>query len=415
MAGTTRVFISYSSKDTNIVDRLKGALSDAGVVVWLDHEQLTPGTPNWEIKVREGIAQATHIVYVASPDAALSPYVIHEIEMARGKGKTVLPFWIRGENWYDCAPMGWYRTQYTDGRDAAYSPGLATLLAALGVSAPQTAYPPPDVSPRLISLSFRGVNVAGAQAIIPPLVSVAADPILMGSDKAKDREASDSEIPQHRVELPAFQLGTYPVTVAEYALAVRAGVVREPPTAGAVTWQTQLQRLDHPVVCVSWQDATAYVAWLREVTGQRGWRLPSEAQWEKAARWDAARGVSAIYPWGDHFDPHRCNVYESGLGATNAVGSYPGGDRARSGASPCGAEEMAGNVWEWTSSLYKPYPYIATDGREDEHSTGNRTLRGGSWVSIARYARAACRDNLRWDNLISDVGFRLALSPSAGS
>ncbi|HEX2348943.1 MAG TPA: toll/interleukin-1 receptor domain-containing protein [Ktedonobacterales bacterium] len=109
MADSARVFISYSSKDTDIVNRLKAALVNAGVAVWLDHEQLTSGTPNWEAIVREGITQASHIVYVASPDAAASPFVIHEIEMARGNGKTVLPFWIRGENWYDCAPMGWYR------------------------------------------------------------------------------------------------------------------------------------------------------------------------------------------------------------------------------------------------------------------------------------------------------------------
>jgi hypothetical protein len=166
MAGPARVFISYSSNDTAIVDRLKAALSEAGVVVWLDHEQLTPGTPNWQVKVREGIRQATHVVYAASETAALSPYVIHEIEMARGEGKPVIPFWIRGEKWYDCTPMGWYPAQYTDGRAAAYATGLARLLLSLGVSGsasssqvsvqaikpsapPKPSYPPPDVPSRL--------------------------------------------------------------------------------------------------------------------------------------------------------------------------------------------------------------------------------------------------------------------------
>ncbi len=176
----------------------------------------------------------------------------------------------------------------------------------------------------------------------------------MGSDKSRDREAFDDELPQHRVELAAFQIGKYPVTVAEYALAVTAGAVPEPPAVGSVTWQTQLQHLDHPVVCVSWQDATAYAAWLRTVTErQTGWRLPSEAQWEKAARWDPAANASRIYPWGDSFDTSRCNTYESGIGTTTPVGSYPASDQRRSGASPCGAEDMAGNVWEWTSSLYQ--------------------------------------------------------------
>jgi formylglycine-generating enzyme required for sulfatase activity len=273
-------------------------------------------------------------------------------------------------------------------------------------------FPPPDVPARLVGLGFRGVNVTGAQAILPPLIPVAAGPFLMGSDKARDREASDDETPQQRIELAAFQIGKYPVTVAEYALAVRAGAVREPPAAGNVAWQTQLRHPDHPAVNVSWQDATAYVAWLREVTGRPEWRLPSEAQWEKASRWDAGRKVSRIYPWGDNFDKNRCNTSESGVKTTTPIGSYPASDARRSGASPWGAEDMAGNVWEWTSSLYKPYPYTVTDGREDQDSTENRTLRGGSWYNGARFARAAYRNDVfRWVNFVNYLGFRLALSP----
>ena len=277
------------------------------------------------------------------------------------------------------------------------------------------SYPLPEISARLANLGYRGVNRAGTPAILAPLVSVAAGPFLMGSDKKRDKEAYDDETPQHRVELAAYQIGTYPVTVAEYALAVGAGAVREPPTSGGVTWQAQLQHADHPVVCVSWQDTQKYLTWLRAATGQPDWRLPSEAQWEKAARWDAARGVSRIYPWGDSFDTKRCNTRESRIMTTTPVGSYPASDAQRSGASPCGAEEMAGNVWEWTSSVYKPYPYTPSDGREDANSTGNRTLRGGSWVNDARDARAAFRDSIGWDDLYVSGGFRLAWPPPAGS
>jgi formylglycine-generating enzyme required for sulfatase activity len=158
-----------------------------------------------------------------------------------------------------------------------------------------------------------------------------------------------------------------------------------------LNWRTQLQRLDHPVVAVSWQDANAYIAWLREVTRQPDWRLPSEAQWEKAARWDARATASRNYPWGDSFDKERCNTSQSGIGFTTPVGSYPASDERRSGASPSGAEEMAGNVWEWTSSLYKPYKYSESDGRESPESTENRTLRGGSWDYVAWGARGVPR------------------------
>ncbi len=231
----------------------------------------------------------------------------------------------------------------------------------------------------------------------------------MGSDKRHDNQAYGSELPQHQVSLSAYQIARFPVTVAEYACAVRAKAVREPPKGYLGTdWQTQLQRLDHPVVCISWQDALVYTRWLAKMTGQP-WRLPTEAEWEKAARWDAERQISRVYPWGDAFDKARCNTSESGIKTTTSVGSYPGGD------SPSGALDMAGNVWEWTSTLFAPYPYTASDSREVEDSTRHRVLRGGSWDNGAKDARAACRSATRPD-YFSDggFGFRLALTP-AGS
>jgi formylglycine-generating enzyme required for sulfatase activity len=311
--------------------------------------------------------------------------------------------------------------------DQHFNHDVEQLIARLApLLEPKPVFPLPDVPPGLARLGFRGVNLTGTPAIAPPLVSVAAGRFLMGSDKARDPQAYDDETPQHPVEVAAFQIGKYPVTVAEYALAVSAKAVREPPTQKAfeyagvtypeLTWQMQLQRLDYPVVCVSWQDANAYITWLRTVTRQADWRLPSEAQWEKAARWDAGANASRIYPWGDTFDQERCNTSESAHKSTTPVGSYPASDARRSGASPCGAEDMAGNVWEWTSSLYSRYKYIESDGREDQKSTENRTLRGGSWYYYARGARAAFRLNVRPGILGHDDGFRLALSrASAGS
>jgi formylglycine-generating enzyme required for sulfatase activity len=278
---------------------------------------------------------------------------------------------------------------------------------------PPPRYPLPDVPARLASLGLRGVNRNGAPAIIPPLISIPAGPFLMGSDKRQDQNALDNEHPQQQVQVAAFQIATYPVTVAEYALAVRAGAVREPkPTYNEVTWAIQLQRLDHPVVNVSWQDANAYIAWLNSIEGINGpgWRLPTEAEWEKAARWDPQRQVSRLYPYGDTFDKDRCNTAESGIKTTTPVGSYPATDARRSGASPYSIEDMAGNVWEWTSSLYKPYPYIQGDGREDQKSTENRALRGGSWLSYARNARAAYRYGNGPGNFSISIGFRLVLA-----
>jgi formylglycine-generating enzyme required for sulfatase activity len=228
--------------------------------------------------------------------------------------------------------------------------------------------------------------------LVPPVCDVPAGSFLMGSDKRKNPQASDIELRQPKVTLTAFQIGKYPVTVAEYTCFVRGGY-QEPRD-----WQAQLSKLDYPVVHISWYDAVAYVKWLAERTGLI-WRLPSEAQWEKAARGTDGR----IYPWGDQFDASRCNTGESWKRGTTPVGSYP------SGASPYGALDMTGNVWEWTSSVFKPYPYSATDGRESEGSPGDLVRRGGSWgTSAPAGVRAAFRDYSAPYYTSGNAGFRLA-------
>jgi formylglycine-generating enzyme required for sulfatase activity len=148
---------------------------------------------------------------------------------------------------------------------------------------------------------------------------------------------------------------------------------------------------DYPRTNVTWNEADAYCA-------ARGMRLPTEAEWEYAAR--GPDGL--VFPWGNDFDGSRLNYcegdcpynwkdtnYSDGYGTTAPVGSYP------AGASWVGALDMAGNVWEWTSSIYAfPYPYFASDGRENQNDPASkRTLRGGSWNWIAADTRAMSRDD----------------------
>jgi formylglycine-generating enzyme required for sulfatase activity len=136
------------------------------------------------------------------------------------------------------------------------------------------------------------------------------------------------------------------------------------------------------VVAVSWEDARRYCAWRTETSG-RAHRLPTEAEWEKAAR--GPDGL--LYPWGDKWDPTYCNTAEGGLEEMAPVGSYP------QGASPYGVLGMAGNVWEWTSSARADYPYDPADGREavKEGDCSRRIVRGGSFLLDRRYARCAVR------------------------
>jgi formylglycine-generating enzyme required for sulfatase activity len=214
-------------------------------------------------------------------------------------------------------------------------------------------------------------------------VTIPAGDFLMGSDKSKDRLAFDDEMPQHILYLPEFRIARVPVTVAQFAAFVKA--------AGFETKANQDARdkAEHPITRVSWYDAVEFCRWA-------GVRLPTEAEWEKAARGTDGR----IWPWGTDPPTEKLCNFNLNVKDTTPVRRYP------EGVSEYGLLDMAGNVWEWTSSLFKPYRYDAGDGREDLGSDGGRTLRGGSFLDTAQDVRCASR----WDFPLDrddDIGFRV--------
>src|SRR5690606_19684012 len=150
----------------------------------------------------------------------------------------------------------------------------------------------------------------------------------------------DAEKPAHHLFVPEFRIARTPVTNAQYYLYIQA-THAQPPSY----WedgQPPKDKLSHPVVAVRWDDASQYCEWVSTVTGKLV-RLPTEAEWEKAARGDKDLRE---YPWGDEFDGIKCNTTELGLGDTSPVGIFP------SGASPYGCLDMSGNVWEWVQDWY---------------------------------------------------------------
>jgi formylglycine-generating enzyme required for sulfatase activity len=207
------------------------------------------------------------------------------------------------------------------------------------------------------------------------------------------------ETPQHIVDISYdYWLARFPVTNEQYNAYVKARVKEHPVS----DW---VKKKNHPVLRVAWEDAMTYCKWLNEqLVGKLPsgliLRLPTEAEWEKAARGSDGR----IYPWGDFFEKNRCNSEDSGIGDTTPVDAYsPQGD------SSYGCADMAGNVWEWTHSLSKSYPYTPNDGRENENGIGSHILRGGSF----RTGRHGVRGANRFDRKISDApnGFRLVVAP----
>lgn len=129
-AGLT-LFVSYSHQDDNFARRLISDLHTQGIGVWIDHERLTPGTADWDREIRRGIGAAKGVIYVASEDAAASPYVSDELAVARDNHVVVYPLWARGGKWSSCAPLGWGRTQYIDAREGKYEAAVRALVASI--------------------------------------------------------------------------------------------------------------------------------------------------------------------------------------------------------------------------------------------------------------------------------------------
>jgi eukaryotic-like serine/threonine-protein kinase len=227
-------------------------------------------------------------------------------------------------------------------------------------------------------------------------VYVPAGEFLMGTDDVEAKREIEGgraypEISQHTVYLDSYWIDKFEVTNAQYLACEAAGACTEPWAPGNYTYpfyHANPEFADYPVVWVSWFQANDYCEWA-------GRRLPTEAEWEKAARGTDGRK----YPWGD--DPvtgehaNFCDVnctrdianakYDDGYADTAPVGSYP------TGASPYGALDMSGNVWEWTSTMIAPYPYDADDGREEPDGKGEIAWRGGPWSNGTWWMRSSVR------------------------
>ncbi len=225
------------------------------------------------------------------------------------------------------------------------------------------------------------------------MVWVPAGEFLMGSGD-EDKQAFGDEKPQHHVKLDGYWIYKYQVTVGQWRRFL------------AARWHldiTPSPKDDYPVTDVSWYDANAYSKWA-------GAALPTEAEWEKAARGDDRR----IYPWGNVWDATKCaNSMNSDGKTSNQLGTHPVGSYV-SGAGPYGAQDMAGNVWELCADWYDAYKPAAGVNPTGPASGTTRVLRGGSWFIInPDFFRAACRYYIfPWDR-IQDGGFRCVIRSPA--
>ena len=454
------IFISYSHKDTAYAHRLARALQKRGLEVWID-ERLDYGS-QWPHEIQKQLDNCDAFIVLMSPRSFASEWVQSELQRAKRKLKPVFPLLLEGEEpWLSVESTQFYdvrrgnlpdekffstitrvvssRTPETglsasgpvdlpdakkSGLKIGYLLAIAGVLAVVLVAVilplfdtnppgelPTPTDPPPSPGPTTdAALVPEEPTEVTAQATEPPSVTdsedymdgygvpmrfVPASEFQMGSSAS----ASPEERPAHTVYLDDYYIDTYEVTNERYKSCVDAGVCQPPQGTGSVTrseYYGSPEFDDFPVVYVDWDMAVAYCEW-------RGAHLPSEAQWEKAARGTDGRS----YPWGEGIDSSLAN-YNYTAGETTQVGAY------QDGQSPYGVFDMAGNVWEWVADWYDP-DYYKTLGDVTNNPTGPSSgqfhvLRGGSWINEEDFVRTFTRgwNELEYFGEYTDFGFRCA-------
>ncbi|MGA4845759.1 formylglycine-generating enzyme family protein [Streptomyces sp. G5(2025)] len=309
----------------------------------------------------------------------------------------------------DRAAMG-LPDHYVRPRAETLSP--AHLVAGLGGDEPAAMMDDASLGPDVLLAVGTALALAGDPRIReddPPMLDVPAGQALIGTpeddvdalhqDSARfgvQRSWVEKECPRHPCPVAAFRIAAYPVTNTEYALFLHETGRREIPSSwhyGRFTPATA----NHPVHTITPESADAYARWLGERTG-RVFRLPTEQEWEYAA----AGPEGLRYPWGGEWSPDAANTLESGLLMTTPVGAFP------AGRSWCGALDMAGNVEEYTSSVYRPYPGGQLV-RDDLYKRlgAYRIARGGAFNRFRDLARCQRRHG-PYPRSLYAMGFRLA-------
>ncbi|TEU18356.1 MAG: TIR domain-containing protein [Anaerolineales bacterium] len=419
------VFISHATTDAEFAHRLADDLQRLGVQVWIAPESIRPGE-SWVRAIERGLAESSHMVVVLTPAALESPWVKKETEVAIARERRgliqVIPLALDVQPWEVPPLLSSY--QMVSFRPD-YDVGLSHLADILSVRvtplepvSPPRRGPPYSILPvrpavgaialvaalligGAVFLAIQGGKLAVLPPALPGMVYVPAGEFIMGSD-----EGDSTEQPVHTVYLDAFYIDKTEVTNVQVAQFLNEQGNQE---EGGVTWldigdegclitesggqyQPKSGYSDHPVVEVSWYGARAYCQW----TGKR---LPTEAEWEKAAR-----GTDGwTYPWGEGIDCDHAQYSGCG-GRTVPVGSKP------KGASPYGALDMAGNVWEWVADWYDEGYYVTSQESNPRGPPSGdwRVIRGGSWYNEEAHVCAAHRYGYPPGFGIGFTGFRCA-------
>ena len=417
-----RVFLCHSSNDKPAVRELYQKLrAEPWIQPWLDEEELYPGQ-DWNMEIEKAVEAADAIIVCLTKNSiSKEGYVQRELRIVldfadyKPEGTIyILP--VRLE---ECEPPRRLRAwQYADYFEGQRERGLQRLLVSLKRRA-DTLNLNTTENEHQIEGSFDKAaahklgeeiaewfeNVAQESINKPTPNELHSNKLILSNGMEFMRVPAEKFIMGekdeiHEVEIPYdYWMARYPATNEMYDAYAKAQGINHPVDG----WE---KKKNHPVVNVSYIASMEYCQWLNDLLTDKlplGWilRLPTEAEWEKAAR--GTKGSE--FPWGNTYDKNNCNTWGGGKKDTTPVDLYsPQGD------SPYGCADMAGNVLEWTHSLKRDYPYKFNDGRENENTPGIRVLRGGAYVYDSMSARCASRFFYSGYDL-KFVGFRVCLSP----
>ncbi len=395
-----RVFLCHSSNDKPAVRELYQKLrAEPWIQPWLDEEELYPGQ-DWNMEIEKAVEAADAIIVCLTKNSiSKEGYVQRELrivlDFADYKPEGTL--YIIPVRLEECEPprrlRAWQYADYFEGqRERAFERLLVSLKRRADTLELKTEESAPHKDVRLeLPTEVSTITIKNIQ-----FMRVPAGKFIMGSNGDEDVEK-----PQSVIDISYdYWMAHTPITNEQFNIYVQAKDMEHP----VIGWEA---KRDYPVGSIKWLDAVDYCYWFNGLMKSDQpfgmvFRLPTEAEWEKAARSVDGR----IYPWGDAFDKNKCNTAEDRKGSTTPVGLYsPHGD------SLYGCADMVGNVWEWTHSLKKPYPYRIDDGREAEQTLGSRILRGGSYYDVNELSNCTYRMANDSQFVFKFIGFRICLAP----
>ncbi len=416
-----QVFISYAREkgdstdskfNRQVMDMICSALESEGITYWIDHQYIDAGD-KFSREIKKAMTTSKVMILIVSSNADKSDWVDREVHYALNIKLNIIPFCIREpcpeeDLEFLLSNRDWIYSSTTPSKNH-----LNRLIKAVRRHLPKEPEKPAksikikeqaeevkkeikelEEMPKDVSdVASKGIKVEKNKKGLweayyqDGIVMVYIPPgeFTMGSDDY------DNEKPPHNVFLDGYWMGKYEVTFDQYDKYCGETNQEEPQDIG---WG----RGKRPVINVSWHDAAAYCDWLSKKIGLK-FKLPTEAQWEKAARGEDGRR----YPWGKREPDGKLANFDLSIGKTSPVGSY------LQGASPFGMLDMAGNVWEWCADwfnedYYKNSPHKNPMGPK---SGSYRVLRGGGWLNSARYIRCAYRVGYHPSYRLYFVGFRL--------